>query len=200
MTNNFNAYKEAKKRNAIEGQQALEWSNKNREIVKRELGNFYSTIDLVELWKHYTTPQDNRTLSNKINWKAGEDILRTHLEKLRDNKFIDYKNIDAVISGDEIAVFIKHNSGKLKSSQNNATALFRFWNKNKLITDYIFNTTNQDTGEAEEKESHNYICDAFYREKKENPFNYGSLKNNAKDPQRKHSIDNIIIHLESILI
>jgi|GEM_PF-2778599 len=171
--------------------------------VKEQHGSILLLIELAEIYEGLKTDTNTRKkepekkpLAEKINWKAGEDILRTHLEKLRDN-FIKYENIDKVMSGDEIAVFIKHKT--YKSINNNILALYDLWNEKNYISDYIIEKYRNDEKFLERQ----------YKEFMENTFNWdfkGEIKNinhGSMGTLYNREIKKIIEvkkHFESILI
>lgn len=147
-----------------------------------------------------------KPLAEKINWKAGEDILRTHLEKLRDKKFIDYDNIDSVMSGKEVAVFIKHDSGELKATNKNAVYLFKVWYDLKLIDKSFIQIIKKENKEELDWQINSFIIDAF-NDSENIPFKSDSLKKAkqrdfSSTPKEIDYCKNIDLYnnIESILI
>ena len=133
---------------------------------------------------------DKKPLAEKINWKAGEDLLRTHLEKLREHKFIDYAKTDSVMSGDKIAVFIKHKT--YIAINQNILALYDLWNEKNFISDYI-----DREGKRQYKEFMQNVFNWDYKGEIKN-IKHGSM-GTLQDRERKKIIE-IKKHLESILI
>ncbi len=133
-------------------------------------------------------------LFKKINWIAGDDLLRTHLEKLKEINFIDYGNdsIDKVMSGDETAVFIKHR--KYKSIEENALSLFQFWNNEKFIEGFI--TTEDRKGIKEDHWNYDFIIETFTKGK---VFKRGNLKTSKDRMINQKSENRIYNYFKSIL-
>jgi hypothetical protein len=77
------------------------------------------------------------SIEEKINWKAGPDKLKEHLEILRTEGFISYdkQNIDDIMSGEKKAELIKHRN--YKAINQNILAIFELWNEKKYISGYI---------------------------------------------------------------
>lgn len=148
-----------------------DWYNKDISHQLNFIKKILSDIKQSPAQQH----QPVKPLPEKINWKAGEDILRTHLEKLRDNKFIDYKNIDAVMSGDEIAVFIKYKTGILKATNKNIIYLFKVWYDLNFIDKSFIEITNKEGKKELDWQINNFIIPAFY-DSNNNLFDAGSLK------------------------
>ena len=69
-------------------------------------------------------------------WKYDYPALLAHLEKLKENKFIQYDNITAVMSGKKVAVFIEHKT--YKATNKNAVYLFKVWYDLNLIDKSLF--------------------------------------------------------------
>lgn len=131
-------------------------------------------------------------LVEKINWIAGDALLRTHLEKLKEHKFIDYGNdsIDKVMSGDETAVFIKHKT--YTAPCQNILALYDLWNEKEYISGYI----DRD-GKRQYKEFMENVFNHLFRGIS-TPISSGSMK--SLYSERISKIINVKKHLESILI
>jgi len=138
-------------------------------------------------------------LSKKINWIESPEKLRSHLKILHDNDFIGYDNIESILSGSEVAFFIKHKKGECKSILNNATGLFRFWSTGGFIDGYFEKIINQNTGNQTEIEHHSLIEDSFCTEAKGNEFKKDTLKGNAGQAERENKIERIKKHFESLL-
>ena len=133
---------------------------------------------------------EKKPLAEKINWKAGEDILRTHLEKLRDDNFIQYNNIDEVMSGSEIAIFIKHKT--YTSPCQNILALYDLWNEKKYISDYTDREGKRQYKEFMENVFNHYFKGII------KPIKHKSMKSIYSERIKK--ITDVKKHLESILI
>jgi len=157
---------------------------------------FWRTLKSISLLIDAESPAikkgEIKSLIEKINWQAGEDVLRTHLEKLRDKKFIQYDNIDSVMSGEEIAVF--------KKTLFDVAGLFHFWSNAGFIEGYFIKTIKQDTNTTKILKSHSMIINSFYYEEKGKNFEADSLKANATKTERLSKIESKEKVIESVLL
>ena len=137
-----------------------------------------------------------KQLSEKIKWQKEPELLRAHLEKLRD-KFIKYENIDKVLSGDEIAVFIKNKTHK--ATYNNILALYDLWNEKNYISDYIIEK-DRNGEKFLERQYKEFMENVFYWDDKGSikQINHNSMKSIYNERIKK--ITDAKEHLESILI
>jgi len=162
-----------------------DWYNKDISHQLNFIKKILSDIKQSPTQQH----QQVKPLAEKINWKAGEDVLMAHLEKLRDKKFIDYDDIDKVMSGDEIAVFIKHKT--FTAINQNILALYDLWNDKKYISDYA-----DREGKRQYKE---FMENVFNWEEngKIKPVNHKSMKSIYSERIKK--ITEVKKHFESVL-
>lgn len=133
-----------------------------------------------------------KPLAEKINWIKEPELLRTHLEKLKEKNFIHYVNPELVMSGDETAVF--------KKTLYDVAGLFHFWSKAGFIEGYFIKTINQDTNTARILKSHSMIINSFYKKEKGKSFEADSLKANATNPEHISKIESKEKYFESVLL
>jgi len=154
---------------------------------------FWRTLKSISLLIDAESPAikkgEIKSLAGKINWINKPELLRTHLETLKNNNFIQYDNIDSVMSGDEIAVFIKHKT--YTAPCNNILALYDLWNEKKYISDYA-----DREGKRQYKE---FMENVFNWEEsgKIKPVNHKSMKSIYSERIKK--ITEVKKHFESVL-
>jgi hypothetical protein len=162
-----------------------DWYNKDISHQLNFIKKILSDIKQSPTQQH----QQVKPLPEKINWTKEPELLRTHLEKLRDDNFIQYNNIDEVMSGSEIAVFIKHKT--YTAPCNNILALYDLWNEKKYISDYA-----DREGKRQYKE---FMENVFNWEEsgKIKPVNHKSMKSIYSERIKK--ITEVKKHFESVL-
>jgi len=145
-----------------------------------------------EIEAGYNMPKGKEKITpieQKINWQGGKEELKRQLEILKSHGFIDYTEIESILSGSEVAFFIKHKA--YKAPCQNILALYDLWNEKKYISDYI---------DRERKRQ--------YKEFMENVFNWDhkgeieNIKHRSMGSLYNREIKKIIEvkkHLESIL-
>lgn len=145
---------------AIEIDLAMKWGNKNRDIVKRELGNMYTSEEIRALWKDYTAePVPTSPLWKKIHWKKSRELLRAHMEGLRDAGFISYDDIDNVMTGDEMPRTVK-GIGGAASEDRVILYIFGIWWHGDLIDKAFYCNDGRDVYEWQYKD---FIIKSFTR-------------------------------------
>jgi hypothetical protein len=140
----------------------------------------------------------DKDLISKINWMKGEEELCRQLEILKTNGFIHFESIPDVLSGKEIAEFIKHK--KYKSLIQNILSLFKFWDDEHYINNFVVKVDRNGKDVVEWKcgqfiTSHN----SFKQDNK--LFNYDSLKaKKERMTNRDRMDDKVILLFKKILI